>query len=537
MSLGYDFYTKDATSGLARGAVEPPSIGGGSTWTKKAFRSYLKTISARQEGEAIDYHVRLEGDDEGVYDTHEIIAGPDGMIYFTQQKHDRVGRLRTDGQVEYLIMPEGSGPHGIQFSSTKRLFVTFEFTDEIAEINPKDGSILNRFNIGFDNFSTDGVVGPHGLAIDKADQLWYTGKSSDTLGRLDPTSGEHTRFTLETRAEFAPYFEHGIDPKASGPIYIKFDHSGNAWFVNLLSNEIGKIDTNDAISLYKITGFETDNTRPINVFEGPDKNIWVTIEGEKLDPSTGSTAELGGIARFDPTSGTFLNSYQQYRSKGAGGTAGTDGRSVWFQYQEESLVELTINKDGRLFETTYDLPDIGQRVMHRVTKGPDRNIWFTSLMEDTVGVLTTDEQAIPTYSFFDKKEQRQYLSALPDEITYLQSKPSRYENQTGVFLSSTRNKQSTPTSRFKDKLTGNTYWSIDKDDIRSMKNSKRFDYEGKDFRVFADAYSMNDLVPVFEARDLSTGASTWSTDASSFEDRDLFSKSHIAWYAHPFEAT
>jgi hypothetical protein len=46
----------------------------------EGFRDYFLAVSQRASGEVSDYNVHLPSDGH-IYDTHEIYAGPDGMIY------------------------------------------------------------------------------------------------------------------------------------------------------------------------------------------------------------------------------------------------------------------------------------------------------------------------------------------------------------------------------------------------------------------------------------------------------------------------
>tara|TARA_B100002052_G_scaffold98834_1_gene91302 strand:- start:4777 stop:5265 length:489 start_codon:yes stop_codon:yes gene_type:complete len=159
-------------------------------------------------------------------------------------------------------------------------------------------------------------------------------------------------------------------------------------------------------------------------------------------------------------------------------------------------------------------------------------MWFTSLKQDTVGVLSTKTQGIPVFSFHDQKKDQQYLSALPDELTKLQSKPQRYRDQEALFLSSTKNEQSKATKRFTDEVTGATIWTIDSEKISAMKESDNFTFEGRDFRVYPEANSVDGLVPVFEGLDTESGLRTYSTDESALADSGLTDPT-IVWYAKP----
>ncbi|GEM_PF-1692336 len=508
----------------------PPPIGTGSPWTVQGFEDYFFAVSQRASGEVSDYNVHLPSDGD-LYDTHEIYAGPDGMIYFTQKLQDRVGRITLDGRLELFSLPEGSNPHGLRFSSTGGWYVTLENFDEIVELSKEDGSIIAAYSVAFDCPQIQGIVGPHGFAIDQRDRLWYTGRTSDVLGWVDPATGEHKRFELPTRPEIAPNFDFFlVKPQASAPINIDFDREGNAWFVNLQTNQIGRIDLQDQMTLFDIEGFGTDNTRPINVFQGPEGFIWVTIEGDNAPSAQNTQQSLGGIARFDPSTETF-EAYPQKLSKGAGGALGVKDNSVWFQYQEEALVRLMVDDSGRSDQQTFPLPDIGKRVMHRIAQGPDGNMWFTSLAADVVSRLVTDQQGLPVYGFDQTHTGDQYLSALPMEWTHLLQPESGYDSPDPLFLSPSDGDEVIATSRFWDRLTGQTIWTIDGDERNSWQSSCRYEWLGEDFRVYDDLSDASGLIPVYRALDADDASLLWYTDPCSV-DASIHADSSVAWYAY-----
>ncbi|MGB1776339.1 MAG: hypothetical protein ACPHGV_08385 [Synechococcus sp.] len=531
MGLGHVDYGNQSGTDHGRNNTATLPLGGGKSWNSQDFRRLVNSVSRRDKGHVIDYNVHPDSTD---YDTHEIHPGPDGYIYFTQQKHDRVGRISTDGRVEYFDMPVGSHPHGIRFDHDGRLYVSFEYLDQLVELDRINGAILNTYSVAFDDPDVEGVVGPHGFAVDQKNRLWYTGKSSDVIGMVDPATGEQEKYTLPTRANFTANFGHDIDSKASGPINVELDQDGNAWFVCLQTSQIGKVSTTGEVSEYTIEGLASDgNTRPINIFQGPDGAIWVTVEGDNTSTPDQPNQTNGGIARFDPDTESFIG-YQQYRSKGAGGAVGENGSSVWFQYQEEALIQLEVNDQGRVYQSTFDLPDIGQRTMHRIAQGPDGNMWFTSLHQDTIGTITTDSTGLPVYGFKDNGVDSAYLSAYPQELTQFLQQRNRIAQQESLFLSSTKNAQSLATHRFSDSITGTTIWSIDRDEIKAMKRSDRYSFEGRDFRVYRELNDADGLVPIYEADLLSSDVRSWSTDADDFADANRFSSPEIAWFAKPF---
>ena len=537
MGSVYGVINAQSNSDICNGCTTSVLMGDGAQWSKKAFKRWLKNVSSRDVGAVIDYSVRLSTDSPDLIDTHEIHSGPDGFIYFTQGKHDRIGRLSPDGHVSYFETPEDSYPHGIRFDYKGHLYATLEHRDEIIELNRRTGEILQTFSVAFDDPEAEGVVGPHGFAIDQDNRLWYTGKSSDVIGRLDPKTGDDQKFILPTRANFAPNPEHTIDfdAGAGAPINVELDSDGNAWFVSLATSQIGKVSTDGVLTEYEITGLDSDgNTRPINIFQGPRGFIWVTVEGDDpdQDPPIDNKAK-GGIARFDPETESFIG-YQQYRSKGAGGAVGQDGESVWFQYQEDALVQLKINDEGRTSQTTFDIPDIGKRVMHRIAQGPDGSMWFTSNQADAISTITTSTSGLPVYGFKTQKMQSSYLTALPQELIKLDLNNDRLTNLDPLFLSSVKNKQSVATHRFSDVLTGSTVWSVDRDEIKKLKASDGYSLEGRDFRVYRDLNDADGLIPVYESDHLKTDVRGWSTNADDFSNTNRFSEPSIAWYANSY---
>ena len=510
---------------------EPPPIGLGERWSQRAFQEYFASVADRESGDVVDYSVHLASDGD-LYDTHEIYAGPDGMVYFTQRMHDRVGRFTLDGRAEFFDLPEGSRPHGLRFSDDGRWYVTLENFDQIVELSKRDGSIEAVYSVAFENPQEEGVVGPHGFAIDSQNRLWYTGRTSDVLGWVDPATGQHQRYVLSTREAIAPNFDHEqVKPAASAPINIDFDQEGNAWFVNLQTNQIGRIDLSNELSLFEIEGFGTDNTRPINIFQGPEGYIWVTIEGDNRSEAEGSAQSLGGIARFDPASESF-KAYPQTLSKGAGGVLGVKPDSVWFQYQEEALVRLDVDKAGRQGQTVFPLPDIDplDRVMHRIAQGPGGGMWFTSAHADRISQIATEEQGLPVYSFEASKTGNQYMSSLPEEWTLLLNLETGVDDPDPLFLSTADESDSVSTSRFRDLITGQTVWTIDPLERMTWLTSFRYEFVGEDFRVFDDIDDAQNLIPVYRTFDDQNRAFRWYTDPISVDSVDHAS-ANIAWFA------
>lgn len=66
--------------------------------------------------------------------THEITFDAQGGrdLWITGQNYDQVVRVTESGALTFHAMPSKSGPHGIEFDADRRLWVSLEFSGQIA---------------------------------------------------------------------------------------------------------------------------------------------------------------------------------------------------------------------------------------------------------------------------------------------------------------------------------------------------------------------------------------------------------------------
>jgi len=308
-------------------------------------------------------------DPEGEGSTHEITWNRwhgGNKLWITGELHDQVVEVALDGSHIFHAMPFNSGPHGIEFDARGELMVSLEYAHQLAHLNAQ-GQIVETFDVQAD---------PHGLGIDP-DGLtcWFTGKTANTIGKLSP-DGVVRNFPLAT-------------PNAL-PIYIKSGPDGNMWFTELTGNKIGRVTPNGEISEFPIP---TPNSRPIGIRPEPGgQAMWFTEEaGNKLGridmqgnilefpvPKTQENVILASLA-FDSDSNLWV---QQYVDQANPLPQGDDhiikiDRRILSAKSTQSLGD---------FLTYYKVPD-RNTVMHRITQGPDGNMWFTELKQDRVGRL------------------------------------------------------------------------------------------------------------------------------------------------------
>jgi streptogramin lyase len=164
-------------------------------------------------------------------------------------------------------------------------------------------------------------------------------------------------------------------PKGSEPERITTGPDGNLWFIDYLTDKIGKITTTGTITEYSLP---EGNYNPLGITAGPEKEntLWFTDHNA-------TTAEIAKIT----TSGT-ITEYSLPKERSVGGiTTGPDG-NVWFtEYNETGAGKIgKITSSGTI--TEYSLPE-GSQVPEGITAAPGREnaLWFT--VRGKIGKITT----------------------------------------------------------------------------------------------------------------------------------------------------
>ncbi len=316
--------------------------------------------------------------------THEITFNEKGGkdIWITGQNEDKVVKIGPDGKMTFFNMPEGSGPHGIEFDAEGRVWVTLEFAGKIVRLN-QNGVIDKTFNVNLACSTCPKSINshPHGMGF-AADMrtIWYTGKSTGTLGKITP-DGKIQTFALPT--------------VGSVPIYIRRGPDGNMWVTELVGNMIARVTPAGKVDEFCIP---THNSRPIAIVPGPDGNMWFSEEaGNKVArvdmqgniteypvPMKQPNMILAGLA-FDSQKNLWV---QQYVNQNNPVPAGTD----YIIKIDKSILTTAPSDLASTAFTFYPVPT-QQTVFHRIIQGPDGNMWFTEMKADKVGKLITGLKA------------------------------------------------------------------------------------------------------------------------------------------------
>lgn len=316
--------------------------------------------------------------DQPAGSTHELTYNrADGTAFWiTGQNYNHVARVDPDGHPTFFDMGKNSGPHGIEFDKRGRLWVSLEFSGFVVRLN-NDGHIEEKIDVRLHakGATTPINTHPHGLGIDPDGRtVWFTGKKTNTVGKINP-DGSVEHFELRT--------------VGAVPIYIAAGPDGNMWCTELVGNMIARITPKGEITEVRIP---TYNSRPIAIVPGPDgKSMWFSEEAghkiarielnEKLTvtefavPQKQSNMILAGLA-FDGAGNLWTQSYIDPNNPLPEGSD---------QILKLDKANFTASGQAdRIAVTYYEVPT-RWTIMHRITPGPDGNMWFTELGTDKVG--------------------------------------------------------------------------------------------------------------------------------------------------------
>src|SRR5262249_51378689 len=155
------------------------------------------------------------------------------------------------GAMHFHAMPTGSGPHGIDYDASGRLWVSFEFSGQIARLGATGKPDL-VFDVRLDCPTCPGGQKinprPHGMGFGlDGKTIWFTGKATGTVGKLAP-DGKLTTYVLST--------------VGSVPIYVRAGNDGTMWVTELVGNAIARITPDGKVAEFPIP---THNSRPIAI--------------------------------------------------------------------------------------------------------------------------------------------------------------------------------------------------------------------------------------------------------------------------------
>jgi virginiamycin B lyase len=163
--------------------------------------------------------------DPNAKDPHTLIFDKAGILWFTVQNANMIGRLDPkSGEIKLLTPPTAkSRPYGMAFDPKGNLFVVQFGTNRIARVDTKTLEI-REYTL------PDEKSRPRRLTTTGDGMVWYADYSRGYLGRLDPVSGQVKEWQSPSGPRSAPYGISAIknviwysESEASPNTVVRFD--------------------------------------------------------------------------------------------------------------------------------------------------------------------------------------------------------------------------------------------------------------------------------------------------------------------------
>lgn len=280
------------------------------------------------------------------FDPAQIVAGPDGNLWFTSDQQPRIGKMTTNGVVTEYTAGISAGPgdyvNGITVGPDGNLWFTDYDSNIVGRITT--AGMVTEFSGGLSStFRGDIVTGPDG-------NLWFDEDGPDAIARIT-TSGTVTHFSSG--------ITNGTKP---GGLCIGPDR--NFWFSDGNASKIGRMTLQGQGTQFSYTDSPGMDTLGFGCTTGPDGNIWLaSTSGTEILKSTVNGAITIYTAGLGGASVTYI-------------VAGPDG-NLWFTDHNGAIGRITTA--GTVTEYTNGL--VAGEWPYCLTRGPDGNLWFTGRQE------------------------------------------------------------------------------------------------------------------------------------------------------------
>jgi streptogramin lyase len=291
-----------------------------------------------------------------------ITAGPDGNLWFTESQANQIGSINpTTHAIQEFKIPQGlNGPAGITVGPDSNLWFTLTGNSQLCQFNPTT-HVFHQFPIGAPALNL--TTAPNDAFEDGYPVLWLTEPTSHQVEVFDTTVNKVTEpmpfgpsdqpwaITSDAHGVWATDLSGGIYhwsfltspasqsawpvPTAnSEPTGITVDGSGNAWFTELGTNQVGMVNPGSPnVTEFAVPTVNGQNGEPYAITLGPDGNLWFT-EFMSIPKANGSFANYIGM--INPTTHA-ITQFELPLAPGAAGagaepagiTPGPDG-NIWF---------------------------------------------------------------------------------------------------------------------------------------------------------------------------------------------------------------
>lgn len=220
----------------------------------------------------------------------DIIAGPDGNLWFAESTGNKIGRITPSGVItQFPLAGVESRPHGIVAGPDGNVWFTEWTGNKIGKITPS--GVISEYPLPTPQSMPERITrGPDG-------NLWFTMHNINSIGKITP-SGTITVYP--------------VLPPQSGAVTIISGNDGNLWLVH--SSTLATISTSGVLTTY--AGMNAG----LGLVVGPDGYIWFT-EGTPASPTQKTVKKLSPDVCSSSSSSTSGNSSSSASVHSSGGSS------------------------------------------------------------------------------------------------------------------------------------------------------------------------------------------------------------------------
>lgn len=304
----------------------------------------------------------MAGGDAGLT---SITAGPDGNLWFTETYGGRVGKITTAGVIVEYSMNADIHPYAITAGPDGNLWFTELGANRIGKITP--AGVVTEYSKGItpDPSPVNGLVGLHGITAGSDGNLWFAEYDADRIGKIT-TAGVITEYTKNV----------------SGPYGISAGPDGNLWFTDHYGGRVGRITTAGVVLGYS-EGIRLQGARPADIAVGPDRSIWFIEGGSRIGRITLVSAQITSNSEAPPprSQQAFSGPKEQRQPDQSIDWAAFEDGSADFIHCWDGSMENGVNCSERLGETSRDRQHAYGRPDY-VDLGRRFEYWFTLALRD-----------------------------------------------------------------------------------------------------------------------------------------------------------
>ncbi len=315
---------------------------------------------------------------------YQIVAGPDGNIYFTEPSLNEIGifDIKTDLISQFTMPLADTQPQGITVGGDGNLWFTEGGQNKIGSLNPSTHVITNY---AFEPPSYSTNTQAEGITAGPNDTIWFVEKQNNVIQEFDINAGAFT-------TSVAPYWP----PKAGAP-------SGPANLWSIAEGADGNIYYTEPaygwVGVYYISSAVSDRIyypAPSPYDTASEANLNGALLANGLSgPYLFASSPAAGVV-YDPNATSLVSEYPTTElppvlDANYANDVISVGSDLWFTDPTDGYGEIGEFDPVTQTNTEYPVPPMTNppqnQYPNQLTEDSNGNIWFTETNLNLIGEI------------------------------------------------------------------------------------------------------------------------------------------------------